>query len=162
MTRKKNKNKLNLHRLGLDPADEVDTDEVDDESSEDMLEDVEQIVEENEEVEEVEEVLEETEEMKEVDFVEEHDDLENIMIAEEKPVVIDLPVKHIEVRVMVRRLKSFAEPRMDSSILGLVKEDEKFIIAEEVIGSDGMRWGRIGGLNYFAWLPLDYCQRIPS
>jgi len=83
------------------------------------------------------------------------------------PVIVETPVintilnKYL-VQVTAKRLNYFSGPGKNYSIIGTAGMLDKFTIVEEIIGADGLKWGKIDSALNSKWIPLNYCKRVKS
>lgn len=76
--------------------------------------------------------------------------------------VINTILNKYSVQVTAKRLNYFSGPGKNYSIIGTARMLDKFTIVEEVIGLDGLKWGKIDSALNSKWIPLDYCKRVKS
>lgn len=95
------------------------------------------------------------------DALEEEPDIIDDLNVIDDPVINTILNKYL-VQVTAKRLNYFSGPGKNYSIIGTARMLDKFTIVEEVIGLDGLKWGKIDSALNSKWIPLDYCKRVKS
>ena len=65
-----------------------------------------------------------------------------------------------KVKITSARLRYFSGPEMDSTKLGIVRKNDKFVVLEETLDPDFAPWGKIQIGSDFVWIFLKYTERI--